>query len=224
MSSLEPVSRIASSFGLEDMVLIDMASKITSQFTVFTLDTGRLHEETYLTMDRTRSHYGICHPILFPKNGSVEQLEREKGFTRSGKAWRTGRNVVPSARWNRCRGRSHLWKRGSPVSAGTRASPARTFPRWRRYRPPSPDQGQPDCRLVAGTGSGIYRTRTKFPSIRSTNRTIRVSAVPPAPAPSKREKTSAPAAGGGKTPTTKNAASTAQRDAGLNNQEPKHPM
>ena len=71
---------IASSFGLEDMVLIDMASKITKQFTVFTLDTGRLHEETYLTMDRTRSHYGIVIQSYFPKTEAVEQLERQKGF------------------------------------------------------------------------------------------------------------------------------------------------
>ena len=71
---------IASSFGLEDMVLIDMASKITKQFTVFTLDTGRLHEETYLTMDRTRSHYGIAIQSYFPKTEDVERLEREKGF------------------------------------------------------------------------------------------------------------------------------------------------
>jgi len=71
---------IASSFGLEDMVLIDMASKITKEFTVFTLDTGRLHEETYLTMDRTRSHYGIAIQSYFPKMEAVEQLERQKGF------------------------------------------------------------------------------------------------------------------------------------------------
>ena len=71
---------IASSFGLEDMVLIDMASKTTQQFTVFTLDTGRLHEETYLTMDRTRSHYGIAIQSYFPEREAVEHLEREKGF------------------------------------------------------------------------------------------------------------------------------------------------
>jgi phosphoadenosine phosphosulfate reductase len=71
---------IASSFGLEDMVLIDMASKITKEFTVFTLDTGRLHEETYQTMDRTRSHYGIAIQSYFPDTKAVQQLEREKGF------------------------------------------------------------------------------------------------------------------------------------------------
>ena len=71
---------LASSFGLEDMVLIDMASKLSSSLTVFTLDTGRLHEETYLTMDRTRSHYGISIQSYFPKTEEVERLEHDKGF------------------------------------------------------------------------------------------------------------------------------------------------
>ena len=38
---------LASSFGLEDMVLIDMIAKLDGPLTIFTLDTGRLHEETY---------------------------------------------------------------------------------------------------------------------------------------------------------------------------------
>ncbi len=75
-----PRIALASSFGLEDMTLIDMASKISGQLTVFTLDTGRLHEETYLTMDRTRSHYGIAIQSYFPNRDEVERLEREKGF------------------------------------------------------------------------------------------------------------------------------------------------
>ncbi len=71
---------IASSFGLEDMVLIDMASKISKDFIVFTLDTGRLHEETYQIMERTRSKYGINLQTYFPKREAVEKLTREKGF------------------------------------------------------------------------------------------------------------------------------------------------
>ena len=42
---------LASSFGMEDMVLIDMLSKVEGDVTIFTLDTGRLHEETYETME-----------------------------------------------------------------------------------------------------------------------------------------------------------------------------
>ncbi|MCH7501609.1 MAG: phosphoadenylyl-sulfate reductase, partial [Nitrospinae bacterium] len=40
----------------------------------------RLHEETYLTMDRTRSHYGIAIQSYFPDTEEVQRLEREKGF------------------------------------------------------------------------------------------------------------------------------------------------
>ncbi len=71
---------LASSFGLEDMVLIDMVSKLNASITVFTLDTGRLHEETYQIMDRVRSHYGMSIESYFPKFEDVQSLENEKGF------------------------------------------------------------------------------------------------------------------------------------------------
>lgn len=50
---------LASSFGAEDVVLIDMIVKISQQSTVhspliFTLDTGRLPQETYDVMDRIK--------------------------------------------------------------------------------------------------------------------------------------------------------------------------
>lgn len=71
---------LAASFGLEDMVVIDMISKIDRQFVVFTLDTGRLHEETYDTMERVRSKYGLEIKTYFPDSQAVERLVREKGF------------------------------------------------------------------------------------------------------------------------------------------------
>ncbi len=71
---------LASSFGMEDVVLIDMISKLGGGLTVFTLDTGRLHEETYQTMDRVRSRYDIEIKTYFPQKDSVERLVREKGF------------------------------------------------------------------------------------------------------------------------------------------------
>lgn len=71
---------IASSFGMEDMVLIDMAARAGKPFTVFTLDTGRLHEETYEIMEKARSKYGISIRVFFPKQDAVEQLVRNKGL------------------------------------------------------------------------------------------------------------------------------------------------
>ena len=46
--ALENFDNIAISFsGAEDVVLIDMATKIKSDVKVFSLDTGRLHSETH---------------------------------------------------------------------------------------------------------------------------------------------------------------------------------
>ncbi|MBI4385142.1 MAG: phosphoadenylyl-sulfate reductase [Nitrospinae bacterium] len=71
---------LASSFGLEDMVLIDMISKLNVEIAIFTLDTGRLHEETYETMERVRVKYGLNVRSYFPDKDRVECLTREKGF------------------------------------------------------------------------------------------------------------------------------------------------
>jgi phosphoadenosine phosphosulfate reductase len=71
---------VACSFGVEDMVLIDMISRTKGQFTIFTIDTGRLPEETYETANRARSKYNLEFQTWFPKTEAVEKLVREKGF------------------------------------------------------------------------------------------------------------------------------------------------
>ena len=71
---------LASSFGMEDMVLIDIIAKVKGPMTIFTLDTGRLHEETYQIMDRVRSHYGLQIKTYFPNLERVQVLVRKKGF------------------------------------------------------------------------------------------------------------------------------------------------
>lgn len=72
---------IAISFsGAEDVVLVDMASKIKSGVKVFCLDTGRLHGETYEFIEQVRKHYDIELEILFPDNAAVQKLVKEKGL------------------------------------------------------------------------------------------------------------------------------------------------
>ena len=71
---------LASSFGMEDMVLIDLLTGLQGDITIFTLDTGRLHEETYEVMDRARSRYGITIKAYFPDKEKVETLQKDKGF------------------------------------------------------------------------------------------------------------------------------------------------
>ena len=79
--ALSQFDNIAISFsGAEDVVLIDMASKITKNFQVFSLDTGRLHPETYQFLDRVREHYDLKLEILFPDAQQVQQLVQEKGL------------------------------------------------------------------------------------------------------------------------------------------------
>jgi len=73
--------RLALSFsGAEDVALIDMASKLGGDFRVFTLDTGRLHAETYQFIERVGEHYGIRIEVFFPQPEAVEKLVREKGL------------------------------------------------------------------------------------------------------------------------------------------------
>jgi len=79
--ALENHDNIAISFsGAEDVVLIDMAYKIRPDIKVFSLDTGRLHSETYRFMDSVRNHYKIDIDIIMPESLAVEKLVKEKGL------------------------------------------------------------------------------------------------------------------------------------------------
>ncbi len=80
--ALEQVPDLAISFsGAEDVVLIDMVAKLRpSAVRVFSLDTGRLHGETYRFLEKVRSHYGISIDVLNPDTIAVERLVRDKGL------------------------------------------------------------------------------------------------------------------------------------------------
>jgi len=72
---------LASSFGAEDVVLIDMMCKISSNLTrVFTLDTGRLNQETYDLIDKIRKKYNIKVDVYFPNSREVEEMVANKGM------------------------------------------------------------------------------------------------------------------------------------------------
>ncbi len=79
--ALSQEGEIAISFsGAEDVVLIDMASHLGKPFRVFSLDTGRLHAETYQFIDQVRKHYKIDIEICFPESSAVQELVTNKGF------------------------------------------------------------------------------------------------------------------------------------------------
>lgn len=66
--------------GAEDVVLVDMAWKLNKNVKVFSLDTGRLHPETYRFIDKVREHYGIAIEVLSPDAATLEPFVREKGL------------------------------------------------------------------------------------------------------------------------------------------------
>src|SRR5690349_8836369 len=66
IKNFSPKIAFASSFGAEDVVIIDMLHKIHGDNArVFTLDTGRLNPETYDVMDRIRKKYSINIETMF---------------------------------------------------------------------------------------------------------------------------------------------------------------
>jgi phosphoadenosine phosphosulfate reductase len=71
---------IASSFGAEDVVLIDLLASLEPRPRVFTLDTGRLPQETYDLMDQVRRRYAIDIEVYVPEAARVEQMVRAKGL------------------------------------------------------------------------------------------------------------------------------------------------
>ncbi len=79
--ALESFDNIAISFsGAEDVVLIDLALKIRKDIQVFTLDTGRLHSETYRFIEKVRQHYQIKIETLTPFKESLDPFVKEKGL------------------------------------------------------------------------------------------------------------------------------------------------
>lgn len=72
---------LASSFGAEDMVLIDMVAEIRPDAKVFTLDTGRLPAETYDLIAKVQQKYPQLQlQIMFPQTEAVQEMVQTKGI------------------------------------------------------------------------------------------------------------------------------------------------
>ncbi len=81
MAKYHPQLALASSFGAEDVVLIDMMARIRPDACVFTLDTGRLPTETYDVIAAIAKKYPELQlKIMFPQTDTVQQMVQEKGI------------------------------------------------------------------------------------------------------------------------------------------------
>jgi phosphoadenosine phosphosulfate reductase len=103
---------LASSFGAEDMVLIDLVAKEFPEISVFTLDTGRLPAETLDLVARTRDRYGILIETFRPHlpavhawiaangvNGFYEGIEQRKSCCHIRKVEPLGRALAGKGAW-----------------------------------------------------------------------------------------------------------------------------
>lgn len=66
--------------GAEDVLLLEYAKRSGHPFRVITLDTGRLHAETYRFLDQVAQHYDVRIELAFPTAERVETLVRTKGL------------------------------------------------------------------------------------------------------------------------------------------------
>ncbi|MBF0559895.1 MAG: phosphoadenylyl-sulfate reductase [Nitrospirae bacterium] len=71
---------IASSFGAEDVVLIDISARIKPNVRIFTLDTGRLPHETYQLIDEIKEKYNVAIEVCFPDEQRIRTMVQEHGF------------------------------------------------------------------------------------------------------------------------------------------------
>jgi len=79
--AIDQVPNIAISFsGAEDVALIAMAVRIRQDIPVFTLDTGRLHPQTYRFIEKVRNHYQLKLEVLQPDTTSLEAFVNKKGL------------------------------------------------------------------------------------------------------------------------------------------------
>ncbi|MEW5903871.1 MAG: phosphoadenylyl-sulfate reductase [Pseudomonadota bacterium] len=78
VAAYAPVT-FANSLGAEDMVLTDLIARHALPITMFSLDTGRLPNETYALMQRMRERYALPLQVYFPEAGAVEAYVARHG-------------------------------------------------------------------------------------------------------------------------------------------------
>ncbi len=70
---------LCTSFQATGMAVLDMAWRLNPRVRIFTIDTGRLPQETYEIMDRVRERYNIQVEVYFPDASPVEHMVRQHG-------------------------------------------------------------------------------------------------------------------------------------------------
>jgi phosphoadenosine phosphosulfate reductase len=71
--------KFSSSLGQEDQVLTDIIARNHIDISIFTIDTGRLFNEAYETLEKTTARYKLPIDVYFPQSEAVQQMVNEHG-------------------------------------------------------------------------------------------------------------------------------------------------
>ncbi|MGV3656750.1 MAG: phosphoadenosine phosphosulfate reductase family protein, partial [Chitinophagaceae bacterium] len=72
--------KFSTSLGQEDQVLTDIIARNSINIHIFTIDTGRMFNETYETLERTEARYKRKIEVFFPQADAVQQMVNAHGM------------------------------------------------------------------------------------------------------------------------------------------------
>jgi phosphoadenylyl-sulfate reductase (thioredoxin) len=201
---------ISTSFQAEGMAILDMAWRIEPRVRVITVDTGRLHPETYELMERVRERYDLPIEVYYPDPAALEPFVRENGINPFY------RSITNRFRCCDIRKVDPLARALTTVDAwvaGQRRGHSETRRNVRLVEVDQTHEGLIKLNPLAGwNGEEVWdylrANDVPYPTTRFTTRVTPVSVVRHARGRPSRAKTRAPDAGGGKRIYQRSAGST----------------
>ncbi|MBN1869019.1 MAG: phosphoadenylyl-sulfate reductase [Candidatus Omnitrophica bacterium] len=71
---------VASGLSEEDQVIVNMIAKVSADIEVFTIDTGRLFQETLGLLAKNQKRYPLTFKVYYPDNEALEDMVRNHGI------------------------------------------------------------------------------------------------------------------------------------------------
>jgi phosphoadenosine phosphosulfate reductase len=108
-------SSFSTALGKEDQIITHWIARHKLNIKLFTLDTGRLFQESYDLLDLTRTKYGLAIDVYFPDALQVEELVRSKGangFFESVENRKLCCNIRKVQPLTRALSNAHIWITG----------------------------------------------------------------------------------------------------------------
>ncbi len=119
----------ACSFGAEGMVLIDMLAHHPQPPRVFTIDTGRLPQETHDLIQAVRQRYGLTIEVYAPETTAIQKLVSLRGPNSFYQSVADRKECCHIRKVEPLSGRCVGWMPGSPDCDATRHQPEQVYGR-----------------------------------------------------------------------------------------------